>query len=131
MEMAKRVVKTPRAPEAVGPYSQGVRTGDWLFVSGQIPLDPSTGELVEGGIEAQTERVLENLMAVLEAEGMGLEDVVQVTVYMTDLGEFGAMNSVYARYFPGDPPARVTVGVASLPKGARIEMALVAYRSSF
>ena len=86
MEMAKKVVKSSRAPEAVGPYSQGIRAGDWLFVSGQIPLAPSTGELVEGGIEAQTERVLENLRAVLEAGGMGLEDVVQVTVYMTDLG---------------------------------------------
>ena len=126
--MFKDVVKTSGAPEAVGPYSQGVRVGDWLFLSGQIPLDPRTGELVEGGVEAQTERVLENLKAVLEAGGMGLEDVVQVTVYMTDLEEFGAMNGVYASYFPGDPPARVTVGVASLPKGAKIEISLVAYR---
>ncbi len=126
--MFKDVVKTSGAPEAVGPYSQGVRVGDWLFLSGQIPLDPRTGELVKGGVEAQTERVLENLKAVLEAGGMGLEDVVQVTVYMTDLEEFGAMNGVYASYFPGDPPARVTIGVASLPKGAKIEISLVAYR---
>ncbi len=128
--MERRMVETSRAPRAVGPYSQGVRVGDWLFLSGQIPLDPQRGELVDGGIEVQTERVLENLKGVLEAGGMGLEDVVQVTVYMTDLGEFEVMNRVYARYFPHDPPARVTVGVASLPKGARIEMALVAFRPS-
>jgi len=128
--MERRVVETSKAPRAVGPYSQGVRVGDWLFLSGQIPLDPQKEELVDGGIEAQTERVLENLKGVLEAGGMGLEDVVQVTVYMTDLGEFEAMNRVYARYFPQGSPARVTVGVASLPKGARIEMALVAFRPS-
>jgi 2-iminobutanoate/2-iminopropanoate deaminase len=128
--MSKRVVESKGAPRAVGPYSQGVEVGGWLFLSGQIPLDPSTGELVEGDIKAQTERVLENLRSVLEAAGMAMEDVVQVTVYMTDLGEFEAMNSVYARYFPQDPPARVTVGVASLPKGAGIEISLVAFKAS-
>ncbi|RLD94525.1 MAG: hypothetical protein DRI93_03840 [Aquificota bacterium] len=127
--MGREVVRTSGAPQAVGPYSQGVKAGGWLFLSGQIPLHPGTGELVGDSIEEQTERVLENVKALLAAAGMSLEDVVQCTVYMTDLSEFGSMNQVYARYFPQDPPARVTVGVASLPKGAKIEISLVAFHS--
>jgi len=127
--MGREVVRTLGAPQAVGPYSQGVEAGGWLFLSGQIPLHPGTGELVGDSIEEQTERVLENVKALLAAAGMSLEDVVQCTVYMTDLSEFGSMNQVYARYFPQDPPARVTVGVASLPKGAKIEISLVAFHS--
>ena len=127
--MGREVVRTSGAPQAVGPYSQGVKAGGWLFLSGQIPLHPGTGKLVGDSMEEQTERVLENVKTLLAAAGMSLEDVVQCTVYMTDLSEFGSMNQVYARYFPQDPPARVTVGVASLPKGAKIEISLVAFHS--
>ena len=127
--MGREVVRTSGAPQAIGPYSQGVKAGGWLFLSGQIPLHPGTGKLVGDSMEEQTERVLENVKTLLAAAGMSLEDVVQCTVYMTDLSEFGSMNQVYARYFPKDPPARVTVGVASLPKGARIEISLVAFHS--
>ncbi len=124
--MAWEVVESSGAPRAVGPYSQGIKAREWVFLSGQIPLDPEQGELVGDSIEEQTERVLENLKALLEAAGLGLGDVVQCTVYMVDLEEFPAMNRVYARYFPRNPPARVTVGVASLPRGARIEISAVA-----
>ena len=124
--MAWEVVESSGAPRAVGPYSQGIKARGWVFLSGQIPLDPEQGELVGDSIEEQTERVLENLKALLEAAGLGLGDVVQCTVYMVDLEEFPAMNRVYARYFPRNPPARVTVGVASLPRGARIEISAVA-----
>ena len=127
--MGREVIRTSGAPQAIGPYSHGVKAGGWLFLSGQIPLHPGTGKLVGDSMEEQTERVLENVKTLLAAAGMSLEDVVQCTVYMTDLSEFGSMNQVYARYFPQDPPARVTVGVASLPKGAKIEISLVAFHS--
>lgn len=118
---------TDRAPKAVGPYSQAVRSGDLLFLSGQIPLDPATGTLVEGGIEEQTERVLANLAAVLEAAGGSLAHVVKTTVFMTDLGEFAKMNEVYARHFRAEPlPARAAFQVVALPKGARVEIEAVA-----
>ncbi|GAB4229879.1 MAG: RidA family protein [Deltaproteobacteria bacterium] len=126
--MKGRTVKTAEAPAAIGPYSQAVRAGRFLFCSGQIPLDPSTGKMVDGGIEAQTERVLKNLAAVLAAGGAGLDAVVKTTVYLEDLGDFPAMNAVYANYFPNDPPARATVGVARLPAGARVEIDAVAFR---
>lgn len=119
-------IKTEKAPAAIGPYSQGILSGSLLFTSGQIPLDPAAGSLVSGGIQSETKQVLENLKAVLEAGGSGLKDVVKTTVYMTDLSEFAQMNEVYGIYFSGEPPARSTVGVASLPRGARVEIEAVA-----
>ena len=119
-------IKTEMAPAAIGPYSQGILSGSLLFTSGQIPLDPAAGSLVSGGIQSETKQVLENLKAVLEAGGAGLKDVVKPTVYMTDLSEFAQMNEVYGIYFSGEPPARSTVGVASLPRGARVEIEAVA-----
>jgi 2-iminobutanoate/2-iminopropanoate deaminase len=122
----RETVKTGKAPAAIGPYSQAVRSGGFLFCSGQIPLDPATGKMVEGGIEAQTERVLRNLDAVLEAGGASLAEVVKTTVYLTDLSEFPAMNAVYGKFFPENPPARATVQVAKLPAGARVEIDAIA-----
>jgi len=119
-------IKTEKAPAAIGPYSQGILSGNLLFTSGQIPLDPAAGSLVSGGIQSETKQVLENLKAVLEAGGAGLKDVVKTTVYMADLSEFAQMNEVYGSYFSGEPPARSTVGVASLPRGARVEIEAVA-----
>lgn len=122
----RETVSTAHAPAAIGPYSQAVRAGGFLFCSGQIPLDPATGKMVDGGIEAQTERVLSNLAAVLSAGGATLAAVVKTTVYLVDLGEFPAMNAVYGRFFPGDPPARATVQVAKLPAGALVEIDAIA-----
>lgn len=122
----RKTVRTDKAPAAIGPYSQAVRSGGFLFCSGQIPLDPETGKLVEGGIEAQTERVLMNLEAVLAAGGATLAAVVKTTVFLADLADFPAMNAVYGRYFPEDPPARATVQAARLPAGARVEIEAVA-----
>jgi 2-iminobutanoate/2-iminopropanoate deaminase len=124
----KKVVSTDGAPKAIGPYSQGIDTGSLVFVSGQIPLDPATGQLVGGTIAEQTERVIQNVKAILAASGLELAHVVRTTVYLVDLGEFAAMNEVYARHFPKDPPARATVQVAALPKGARIEIDAIAIR---
>jgi 2-iminobutanoate/2-iminopropanoate deaminase len=120
------VITTGRAPAAIGPYSQAVRSGSLVFCSGQIPLDPATGQLVEGGIEAQTARVLDNLTAVLAAAGLTLGDVVKTTVFLVSMDDFPALNEVYARYFEEDPPARSTIGVAALPKGALVEIEAVA-----
>ena len=124
--MAKDVISTPTAPAAIGPYSQAVRSGSLLFLSGQIPLDPATGQLVAGDISAQTERVLKNLAAILDAAGSSLEKVLKTTVYLRDLAEFGKMNEVYGRFFGEQPPARATVQVARLPRDAAIEIDLVA-----
>ena len=124
--MTRDIIATEKAPGAVGPYSQAVRTDQLIFTAGQIPLDPTTGKLVEGPIEDQTRRVLDNLSAVLEAAGSGLDRVVKMTVFMTDLGNFQRMNAVYAEYFPASPPARSAVQVAALPLGADIEMEAVA-----
>jgi 2-iminobutanoate/2-iminopropanoate deaminase len=116
-------VATESAPAAIGPYSQAVRSGDLLFCSGQIPLEPSTGELVKEAIEGQTRRCLDNLSAIAEAAGGALANAVRCTVYLTDIGDFARVNEVYAGYFGGDdPPARVAVGVAALPKGADVEI---------
>jgi 2-iminobutanoate/2-iminopropanoate deaminase len=123
---AKTIVRPTGAPAPVGPYSHAVRTGDLLFCSGQIPLDPATGQLVSGNIQSQTERVLENLKAILAHEGLSLANVVKTSVFLVDLADFAAMNEVYARYFTSDYPARSTVQVAALPKGARIEIEVVA-----
>ena len=122
----RETVSTVKAPAAIGPYSQAVRSGGFLFCSGQIPIDPATGKMVEGGIEAQTERVLRNLEAVLSAGGSTLESVVKTTVYLTDLADFPAMNAVYGKFFGQDPPARATVQVAKLPAGASVEIDAVA-----
>jgi 2-iminobutanoate/2-iminopropanoate deaminase len=122
----RKTVLTGEAPAAIGPYSQAVSSGGFLFCSGQIPLDPATGKMVEGGIEAQTERVLKNLEAVLSAGGSTLASVVKTTVYLTDLADFPAMNAVYGKFFGQAPPARATVQVAKLPAGARVEIDAVA-----
>ncbi|HWD70970.1 MAG TPA: Rid family detoxifying hydrolase [Actinomycetota bacterium] len=120
------VVATDRAPAAIGPYSQALRSGNLVFCSGQIPLDPLTGQLVEGGIEAQTVRVLDSLAAVLAAADLKLGNVVKTTVFLVSMDDFPSMNEVYARYFDEDPPARSTIGVAALPKGARVEIEAIA-----
>ncbi len=126
MPRQRSIVSTEKAPAAVGPYSQAVRIGDLVYTAGQIPLDPATGTLVSGAIEAQTRQVLSNLSAVLEAAGSGLDSIVKMTVFMTDLGQFQQMNAVYAEFFPGDPPARSAVEVSALPLGVTIEMEAVA-----
>ena len=119
-------VQTEHAPAAIGPYSQAIKAGGFVFVSGQIPIDPQTGEFVSGGVAEQTERVLKNLTAVLEASGSSLEQVVKTTVFLADMKDFGAMNEVYARFFIVDPPARATVAAAGLPRDARVEIEAVA-----
>ena len=124
--MPTKHVSTLQAPKPIGPYSQGVISGGLLFCSGQIALDPETGAVVEGGVDAQTERVLENLVAVLREAKMGLDNVVKTTVYLADMGDFAPMNEAYAREFEGEPPARTTIAVAGLPKGARVEIEAVA-----
>jgi len=125
--LSARAVLTPGAPAPVGPYAQAVVTGDWVFASGQVPLDPGTGRMVPGEFEAQAERVLDNLRAVLEAAGASLDTVVKTTVFLTDLSLFPRLNAVYGRYFTGDPkPARSTIGVAALPLGAAVEIEAVA-----
>jgi 2-iminobutanoate/2-iminopropanoate deaminase len=120
-------LSTPNAPAAIGPYSQAIRAGDYLFVSGQIPLDPATGTLVDGDVAAQTHRVLRNLGAILEAAGASFQHVVKTTVYLADMAEFAAMNEVYGTYFPAPPPARATIQAARLPRDVRVEIELVAY----
>ena len=123
----KKIISTSHAPAAIGPYSQAVISHGLAFLSGQIPLDPATGKLIEAGdIAAQTERVLENLKAVLEACGSSLDKVVKTTVYLKDMGEFARMNEVYARYFPESPPARATVEAARLPRDVRVEIDCIA-----
>ncbi len=124
----RQVIATDGAPAAIGPYSQGIKVGKMLFTAGQIPLDPSTGELVTGTIEDQTRRVLDNLGAVLKAAGMDFGDVVSATVYMDDIANYPRINQVYAEYFPHEPPARCAMQVARLPKGAAVEIALIAVK---
>jgi 2-iminobutanoate/2-iminopropanoate deaminase len=124
--MKREVIRSERAPKAIGPYEQALKLDGWVFTSGQIPLDPKSGAMVEGGIGAQTRQVLENLRGVLEAAGTSMGRVVKATVYMTNLADFQKMNEVYAEYFPQDKPARSTVGVASLPRGALVEIDLIA-----
>jgi len=118
----KRAVVTESAPAAVGPYSQGMLCGNLLFISGQLPIDPASAELIKGTIEEKTRQVLQNLRAIAEATGAGLQDVVKTTVFLKDMNDFGAMNSVFAEYFPTTPPARAAVQVAALPKGVDIEI---------
>jgi 2-iminobutanoate/2-iminopropanoate deaminase len=125
-ERVARSVETGAAPEAIGPYSQAVVAGETVYCSGQIGLDPSSGTLVSGGVVVETERVLANLAAVLGAAGVGLADVVRTTIYLVDLADFAAVNEVYGRVFTAPFPARATVGVAALPRGARVEIDAVA-----
>ncbi len=122
----KQIVATKDAPQAIGPYSQAVKAGGFVFASGQIPLDPQTGEFVPGSIAEQTEQVLRNLSKVLEAAGTSLDMVVKTTVYLADMGDFAAMNEVYGRYFETEPPARATVQAARLPRDARVEIDVIA-----
>jgi 2-iminobutanoate/2-iminopropanoate deaminase len=122
----KEIIATEKAPKAIGPYSQAVRANGFIFVSGQIPIDPATGELLAGDIAQQTARVLENLKAILEAAGSSLDRVVKVSVFLKDLSEFAAMNAMYAKYFPENPPARATVQVARLPRDVGVEIDLIA-----
>ncbi len=125
--MTLQKIETTQAPAAIGPYSQGVKAGDFCFFSGQIPLDPATGEVVAGGIEAQTERVMANMGAALAAAGLGFSQVVKTTIFLTDLKDFAVVNEIYGRHFTGIPPARATVQVAALPKGVAIEIEWIAY----
>ncbi len=122
----RQAVSTPSAPAAIGPYSQAIRAGALLFVSGQIPIDPATGSMVDGDVAAQTHRVFQNISAILTAAGATLDDVVRTTVYLADMNDFGAMNAVYGTYFTSPAPARATVQAARLPKDARVEIDVIA-----
>ncbi len=126
----KEVIATPKAPAAIGPYSQGIRANGFLFLSGQVALDPASRKLVDGDIRAQTERVLKNLEVVLAAAGSSLQGVVKTTVFLADFNDFQAMNEVYARFFPENPPARATVQVPRLPRDSRVEIDLIALERS-
>jgi 2-iminobutanoate/2-iminopropanoate deaminase len=122
----KDIIATDRAPQAIGPYSQAVRAGNLVFASGQIPINPVTGEFVAGGIAEQTEQVLRNLTAVFEAAGLSLDQVVKTTVFLLDMNDFTAMNEIYGRFFGQQPPARATVQAARLPRDARVEIEAIA-----
>ena len=122
----KQIIATDRAPRAIGPYSQAVRAGNVIFASGQIPIDPATGEFVAGGVAEQTEQVMRNLSAVLEAAGSGLNQIVKTTVFLEDMNDFTAMNEVYGRFFSETPPARATVQAARLPRDAKVEIEAIA-----
>ena len=126
--MKRSVILTDKAPAAIGPYSQGVAFGDLVFASGQIPLDPASGEMVTGDIEAQTRRCMDNLAAVLAEAGCAMGDVLKTTIFLTDMTHFPKVNGVYASYFTGTPPARSCVAVAALPKGATVEVEAIAAR---
>lgn len=123
----REAISTPEAPAAIGPYSQAIRAGDFLFVSGQIALDPSTGGLVEGDVAVQTHRVLKNLGAILSAAGTSFDQVVKSTVYLADMNDFGVVNQIYGTYFPAPAPARATIQAARLPRDVRVEIDVVAY----
>lgn len=125
----KRIIKTENAPAPIGPYSQAVMTGNMLYTSGQIAIDPKTGELVQGSIEEETEQVMENLKALLEASGMGFDEVIKTTIFITDMHQFSRINAVYGRYFNEDTaPARETVQVAALPKFVNVEISVIAVK---
>ena len=127
--MTRKPIETNRAPKAIGPYSQGMTVGEWVFTAGQLGLDPATGELVSGGAAAQAEQALRNVAAVLEAGGSGLAHAVKTTVFLADLGDYAAVNEVYARHFEPPYPARSAVQVARLPKDARVEIEVIARRA--
>jgi 2-iminobutanoate/2-iminopropanoate deaminase len=125
--VTKGIVRTDKAPQAIGPYSQGVRAGGFVFFSGQIPLDPLTGQMTEGDSAVQTEQVMNNIEKVLAAANLGFDDVVKTTIFLVDLADFAAVNEVYGRRFSQDPPARSTVEVKGLPRGSRVEIEVVAF----
>lgn len=127
--MSKKVVATEKAPQAIGPYSQGIAAGPFVFVSGQIALDPSTGELISGDVQAHTERIMENIKAILEAANLSLDAIVKCSIFLQDMSDFAAVNEVYGSYFGDKPPARATVAVSTLPKGAPVEIDAIAYHS--
>jgi len=127
--MTKKVVYTDKAPKPIGPYSQAIKVGNFMFISGQIPLNPETGQVISGDIKIQTKQVLENIRAILEAEGYSMENIVYVTVYLANIEDFPEFNLEYSKYFQKDPPARVTVGVAQLPKNVKIEISAIAYKA--
>jgi 2-iminobutanoate/2-iminopropanoate deaminase len=122
----KKVIQTDKAPKAIGPYSQAIQAGNMIFLSGQIPIDPKTGELTGGDIRQQTQQVLENIKGLLESQGLGMEDVIKVTIFLKDIGSFNQVNEVYATYFSSSPPARSTIEVAKLPRNAEIEIEAIA-----
>src|SRR3989440_4781976 len=122
----KKIISTKEAPAAVGPYSQAVRVGSTIYCAGQIPLDPKSGQIVSGDISAQTRRVLDNVAAILKAEGLTFDNIVKTTIFMTNLGDFQTVNEVYGSYFRNQPPARSTVQVSALPKGANVEIEVIA-----
>ena len=127
--MNKHIIKTNQAPAAIGPYSQAVRVGDFLYTSGQIALDPQSGEFLSGEIEQETERTIQNIFAILQADGLSLDNVVKTTVFLSDLAHFNRMNQVYEKYFSENKPARACVQVAALPKGAKVEIDAIAIHS--
>src|SRR2546421_12206089 len=127
MASMKEIIATEDAPAAIGPYSQAVRAGNFVFASGQIPIDPKTGEFVAGGVAEQTEQVMRNLAAVLQAAGSGLDRIIKTTVFLADMNDFAAMNEVYGRFFKENPPARATVQAARLPRDARVEIEAIAF----
>jgi 2-iminobutanoate/2-iminopropanoate deaminase len=122
----KKVIQTDKAPKAIGPYSQAIQAGNMIFLSGQIPIDPKTGELTGGDIRQQTQQVLENIKGLLESQGLGMGDVIKVTIFLKDMGNFNQVNEVYATYFSSSPPARSTVEVAKLPRNVEIEIEAIA-----
>ena len=122
----KKIISTPDAPAAIGPYSQAIRVGQFVFTAGQIPLDPKSGQIVEGDVAAQTHRVLDNLTAVLKAENLNFSHIVKTTIFLIDMADFQSVNEVYAEYFTDVPPARSTVAVSALPRGARVEIECIA-----
>ncbi len=128
--MKKRVIQTDQAPAAIGPYSQAVRVDNFLYTSGQIALDPQSGEFLSGEIEQETERTIENISAILTADGLSLDNVIKTTAYLTDLSHFARMNHIYEKYFSGNKPARACVQVAALPKGAKVEIEAIAIAAS-
>ena len=125
--MKKKIIATPKAPAAIGPYSQAIRIGDFLYTSGQISLDPESMEMITGDIEVETEKVLKNIEAILKDAGLNLNNIIKTTVYLTDLSEFARMNQVYEKFFTDTKPARACVQVAALPKGAKVEIDVVAH----
>jgi 2-iminobutanoate/2-iminopropanoate deaminase len=122
----KKIISTTEAPAAVGPYSQAIRIGNFVFCSGQIPLDPKTAQMIQGDISAQTRRVMENISAILRAEGLTFENIIKTTIFLTNLADFQIVNELYGSYFKSDPPARSTIQVSALPKGASIEIEVIA-----
>ena len=125
----RQAITTPNAPQAIGPYSQAIKAGNTLFISGQIGIDPDSGKLVENGIEAETNQVMKNLNAILTAAGFSLDDVVQTQVFLADISEYGQMNEVYASFFGDVPPARAAIQAARLPRDARVEISMIAVRT--